>query len=164
MPDVNADYDRVDSFHVYPDDLVTHGNNIKDHNQTVADSLTNIVNVLSDLHLGWAGKTSQEAKDFGDKWDAVAEELFGTKDHPEKGVLNAIAGGVLTVADLFSKTEHTLADFFDKFSQALTGGGSEHTLADLFDKLSQALTGGGGSDTPPQSITDVTTTAVTEQW
>jgi hypothetical protein len=146
MPDVHADYDRVDSFHVYPDDLVTHGNRIKDHNQTVADSLTNIVNTLSALHLGWAGKTSEEAKDFGDKWDRVAEELFGTKDHPEKGVLNAIAGGVLTVADLFSKTEHTLADFFNKFSQALTSGGD------------------GGSDTPPQSITDVTTTAVTEQW
>jgi hypothetical protein len=150
MPDANtppptADYDHVDSFHVYPDDLVTHGNSIKQHNQDIADSLLNIVNVLQDLHLGWAGKTSEEAKAFGDQWNAVAAELFGSDDHPENGVLNAIAGGVLTVADLFSKTEHALVDFFDKFAQAL-------------------LAGDGGSDTPPQSVTDPTTTAVTEQW
>jgi hypothetical protein len=144
-PPPTSDYDHVESFHVYPDDLVTHGNNIKQHNQDIADPLLNIVNVLQDLHLGWAGKTSEEAKAFGDQWDRVAEEPFGTKEHPENGVLNAIAGGVLTVASLFAQTEHQLADFFDKFAQAL--------LAD-----------GGGGDTPPQSVTDPTTTAVSEQW
>jgi hypothetical protein len=143
MADVHADYDRVDSFHVSPDDLVTHGNNIKNHNQDIADSLTNIVNVLSDLHLGWAGKTSEEAKAFGHKWEAVAEELFGTKDHPENGVLNAIAAGVLTVADVFSKTEHTWADYFNGFATALMGGG-----------------GDGKHD----NQLDPTKTAVTEQW
>lgn len=157
----DADYDHVDSFHVYPDDLVTHGHEIKHHNQTVADSLANIVHVLSDLHLGWAGKTSQEAKDFGDKWQAVAEELFGTKDDPEKGVLNTIAGRVLAVADLFSKTEHALADFFNKFSQDLMAGNSSTSSAD-----------GAGGDMDarpqvrrrPQNLTDATTTAVTEKW
>jgi uncharacterized protein YukE len=140
---VNADYDRCDSFYVAPDDLVKHGNNIKNHNQTVADSLTNIANTLGDLQLGWAGKTAEEAKAFGDQWNAVAEELFGTDDHPENGVLNAIAGGVLTVADLFSKTEHAIADYFDKFAQALMSPGD-----------------GSGSGHPVN--TDVTTTAVTE--
>ncbi|MCO6004187.1 WXG100 family type VII secretion target [Actinoallomurus purpureus] len=147
MPDVN--YDAVDSFYVYPDELVTHGNNIKHNNQIVADSLSNIINTLRDLRLGWAGRTSDEAKDFGDRWNAVAEELFGTKEHPEKGVLNDIAAGVLIVAGLFSTTEHALADYFGKFYQALSGGSGGD---------------GGGSDGVPQSITDPTTTAVTEEW
>jgi hypothetical protein len=73
----------------------------------------------------------------------VATELFGTKDHPEQGVLNAIVGGVLTVADLFSRTDHALFDFFDHFAQDLGGGG-------------------GGGDR--KNIDDVTTTAVTETW
>lgn len=142
MAEATTDYDHVDSFHVAPDDLVTHGNNIKNHNQDIADSLTNIVNVLSALQLGWAGKTAEEAKDFGDKWDAVATELFGTKDHPEQGVLNTIVGGVLTVADLFSRTDNALFDFFNHFAEDLGGSG-------------------GGAR---ENITDPTKTAVTETW
>jgi hypothetical protein len=143
-----TNYDVVDSFYVYPDELVTHGNNIKDLGETVADSLLNIIHVLSDLQLGWAGRTADEAKEFGDRWNAVAAELFGAEGKPETGVLSAIVGGLLTVADLFSKTEHALVDYFDKFAQALGGGGA----------------GGGESDAPPQSITDPNTSAVSEQW
>jgi uncharacterized protein YukE len=143
---INADYDRVDTFDIDPQTLVTIGNNLKDLGQAIADSIDRINNTWTELKLGWMGKTSEEAKDFIDRWNAVMNELFGTKEHPESGVLNAIVNGVLMTAGIFGQTEHTLVDFFTAFQHGLAGDGSDP------------------SDTPPPSVTDVTTTAVTEQW
>jgi hypothetical protein len=142
----NADYDRVDTFNIDPDTLVLRGNNLKDLGQAVADSIDRINNTWKDLKLGWMGKTSNEASDFLNRWNGVMDELFGTKDHPEAGVLNAIVDGVLTTAAIFGSTEHSLFQFFTDFQHGLVGGGD------------------GGSTDTPQSITDTTTTAVTEQW
>ncbi|GAA4620328.1 hypothetical protein GCM10023196_003880 [Actinoallomurus vinaceus] len=147
----DVDYDSVTTFYVnphnnVPGDLVSHTNNIVASNQNIVDALSTINKTLSDLNLGWAGKTSQEAKDFGDRWNAVMKELFGTEDEPSIGALNLIATGLYTAAGTFAQAEHALMDFFGNFVNALwssTGGGS------------------GGA---PQSITDATMTAVTETW
>ena len=142
---ITADYDHVDSLTVDPVTLTTRGNNLKDLGQTVADSLDRINGIWNDLKLGWMGKTADEAKDFIDRWNAVMGELYGSKEHPENGVLNEIVTGVLTVAWIFGQTEHTLFQFFTDFQHGLAGGGSS-------------------GDTPPASITDTTDTAVTETW
>jgi hypothetical protein len=144
MP-TNADYDHVDTFHVDTETLVLRGDNLKDLGQDVADSIDRINNTWRDLKLGWMGKSSDEAADFLHRWNSVMEELFGSHDHPENGVLNAIVRGVLTTAAIFASSEHALFQFFTDFQHGLAGGG-------------------GSTDTPPDSITDPTNTAVTEQW
>lgn len=145
-PVFNVDYDHVQLYEVDTRAMVTASNNLKDLDQAVADSLERINKTWTDLKLGWAGKTSDEAKEFLDRWNAVMQELFGTKDHPESGVLNVIVEGVLMAATLYGQTELLLSDFFYQFLYSLGGDG------------------GSPSDTPPPSITDITTTAVTETW
>lgn len=139
------DYDSVGDFYVYPADIKNDGDTLEHLANTVVQSLTNISNTLNDLKLGWAGKTSQEAQEFGDRWLRVANELFGTDDHPEYGVINVILNGVLDVADMFAKTEGGIMAYFDAFKQALdtshSGGPSQHS-----------------------NIVDPDVSAVTEQW
>jgi hypothetical protein len=138
-----ADYDNVQTFIVSPNDIVAQAKKIESDSQAIVDSLNVIVHTLQSLTLGWAGKTAQEAKDFGDRWTAVAEELFGTDDHPENGALNIVLAGVGIVASLFAGAEQGLKDFFVNMTMALAAPGDSG---------------------PPTSITDVTTTAVTETW
>src|SRR3954447_8452951 len=138
-----ADYDNVLTFIVSPNDIVAQAKKIESDSQAIVDSLNVIVHTLQSLNLGWAGKTAQEAKDFGDRWTAVAEELFGTDDHPENGALNIVLAGVGIVASLFAGAEQGLKDFFVNMTMALAAPGDSG---------------------PPTSITDVTTTAVTETW
>jgi hypothetical protein len=143
MAESLADYDSVQTFIVSPNDIVARAANIESDSQSIVDSLTAIVHALESLNLGWAGKTAQEAKDFGNRWTAVAKELFGTDDHPEDGALNIVVEGVYIVASLFAGAEQALKDFFTAMTAA---------LADKSDPV------------PPKSIFDETTTAVTEIW
>lgn len=146
MPDSPADYDSTQTFFVWPSDILVHAENIRLDSQSIADCLGTIVNTLQGLNLGWAGTTAQEAKDFGDRWTAVAEELFGTKDNPQSGALNIVLDGVYTVGALFAGAEAGLRDFFNNMTAAIEGGG------------------GGDTGAGHTSITDPTTTAVTETW
>jgi hypothetical protein len=142
----HADYDHIDRFNVDPVTLETRGKNLKDLGQTIADSIDRINNIWSELKLGWMGNTADEAKDYIDRWNAVMDELFGSEKHPEKGVLNAIVEGVLTTAANFAVMEHSLFEFFTKFQQGLAGGS------------------GSSDDSTPKSITDSSSTAVSETW
>jgi hypothetical protein len=144
MADSLVDYDGVQSFYVAPDDIVMYAKSMEADVQIISDSLDVIVKTLSHLNLGWSGKTAQEAKDFGDRWTMVAKDVFGSKDHPEKGKLNLVLDGVYTVASLFATGEQGLKDFFTEMTTALASGGS--------------------NSGPPTSITDATTTAVTETF
>jgi uncharacterized protein YukE len=145
MPQINADYDAA-NLYVDPDGLKGKADTLLGLAENVADSLSNIDNTLSALQLGWAGKTADEARDFGNRWEAVMKELFGSKDHPEKGVLNAIVDGLLTTRGNFSLTESGLAELFQKFGENLSGGSSETPTG------------------PPPSINDLNVTAITETW
>jgi uncharacterized protein YukE len=158
MP-INADYDHIDTFNIDPDTLALHGNDLKDLSQAVADSVQRIAGTWKDLQLGWMGKTYDEASDFLDRWNSVMEELFGTKDEPKKGALNAIVTGVLTAATNFAQTEQMLFELFTQFEHDLAGT----PLTDLQHTVGHALGGVFGEPTP-QSITEVTATAVTEKW
>jgi hypothetical protein len=141
-----ADYDSVQVFTVAPNDIVVHARIVEGHATSIAGSLSNIVTTLQDLNLGWAGKTAEEANDFGNRWTAVGKELFGTHDHPEDGALNIVVDGMYIVAALFAGAEQGLKDFFNHMLTAVMAPG------------------GGGDAGHPASITDVTVTAVTETW
>jgi hypothetical protein len=144
MP-ITVDYDHVGDFYVYPAEIKNDGNTLESLAKTVAQSLTNISNTLNDLKLGWAGKTAEEAQEFGDRWLRVATELFGTDDHPEYGVLNVIVNGVLDVGDMFAQIEGGIMGYFDDFKKSLDASGS------------------GGSSSH-SNINDPNVTAVSEQW
>ncbi|MCP2263284.1 WXG100 family type VII secretion target [Promicromonospora thailandica] len=148
MPDTSVDYDAVESFSVDPNGLVASARKIREHTETIIDSLLTIENTLDQLSLGWAGSSADEARDFGQRWQAISWDLFGTEQAPERGVLAVIASGVATVGDLFARTETSLVEFFETFGQGLVGGGSE----------------GETSFGPREDITDVRTTAVTQDW
>jgi hypothetical protein len=144
MAESLADYDSVQVFLVSPNDILAHARNIEADSKSIATSLGTIADTLGELNLGWAGKTAEEAKDFGNRWTAVGKELFGTDDHPENGALNIVVDGVYIVASLFA--------------------GSEQALKDFFTNMTTALAEPGGGDSGHTSITDVTTTAITETW
>lgn len=145
MAQTNADYDAA-NLYVDPDGLKTKADALLAQAENTAQSLEKINNTLSALQLGWAGKTADEARDFGNRWEAVMKELFGSKDHPEKGVLNAIVDGLLTTRGNFSKTEDALVQLFTQFGNDLSSGDSATPTS------------------PPPSINDLNLTAITETW
>jgi hypothetical protein len=148
MPDTSVDYDGVETFSVDPNGLVASARRIRDHTETIIDSLVRIENTLDQLSLGWAGRTADEVRDFGHRWQNVSWDLFGTEQAPERGVLAVIAGGVATVGNLFARTESSLVQFFETFGQGLVGGSAE----------------GESTFGPREDITDIRTTAVTQDW
>jgi uncharacterized protein YukE len=145
MAQTNADYDAA-NLYVDPDGLKTKADALLAQAENTAQSLENINNTLSALQLGWAGKTADEARDFGNRWEAVMKELFGSKDHPETGVLNAIVDGLLATRGNFSKTEDALVQLFTQFGNDLSSGDSTTPTS------------------PPPSINDLNLTAITETW
>ena len=146
MPQINADYDAA-NLYIDPDGLKGRADALLALGKDVVDSLVNIENTLSSLQLGWAGQTAEEAKDFGDRWETVMKELFGSNDHPETGVLNGVVDGLLITRADFSLAENALVQFFQKFGETLAGGGQSTTPT-----------------SPPPSITDLNLTAITETW
>jgi WXG100 family type VII secretion target len=148
MPNT-TDYDAVKNIHVEPDTLKTIADTLTQHAQDVASSIGNITNTLTDLQLGWAGQSAQEAEDFDNRWVQVMTELFGTKNDPSKGVLNAIVDGLLTARAGFSTTEQALKGMFHNFTDAL-------------DK--QAQPNSDNSTTPPPNMIDPNQTAINETF
>lgn len=146
MPNTNADYDAV-KLYVDPDGLKGRADALTRLAEDVVNCLNNIENTLSGLQLGWAGRTADEAKDFGNRWETVMKELFGTHDHPETGVLNAIVDGLLTTRGDYATAEDALTQFFKKFGEGLASGGDTATPT-----------------SPPPSINDLNLTAITETW
>jgi hypothetical protein len=57
----------------------------------IMDNVLAIEQIMSDLKLGWAGQTSDEAKAFMDKWNAAMTALFGSKDMKNSGSLVRVA-------------------------------------------------------------------------
>jgi hypothetical protein len=145
MPD-NVDYDHLATFAtISPTELFQRGNNLKPHGENVANSIDHISDIFTGLQLGWAGKTADEAQELSDRWNGVLKDLFGTKENPEKGVLNAIIDGLLTAAGVFDSAEVGIAQFFNDFHNALGHSGS-------------------GDSGQPESITDPAGTAISERW
>lgn len=167
MAQTNTDYNAA-KLYVDPDGLKTKADALLAQAENIADSLANINNILSALQLGWAGKTADEARDFGNRWEAVMKELFGSKDNPKKGVMNAIVDGLLATRGNFSKTEDALVQLFKQFGRDLDLDlPSGNSAADALDQIGKALKNLGGNKTPtspPPSINDTDLTAITETW
>lgn len=141
-------YDEA-SLYVDPQGLVGQSEAMLGLARNVSDSLGRINETFRGLELGWAGRTSEEAQDFADRWEAVMRQLFGTRESPETGVLPVIASGLRMVGANFAVSEQALADFFRQFGEGMEGGGD----------------GSGRSpDAAPPNLDDINLTAITETW
>jgi uncharacterized protein YukE len=146
-----ADYDHVSDIRIGPSGMHDTAQRISDLNQSVADSVTRIADTLNPLVLNdWQGATQQEAENFNNRWLSVMDELFGSKDKPDDGALNAMAHGIGTAADNYNKAEYGLMNVWNQFA----------------GKLPTADQGGDGKpshDTPPDQM-DTNKTAITADY
>ena len=144
LPGVNY---NTSSFSINPDEVKKRADEILVLAKDIVDSLNNINDTLSALKMGWAGATADEAQDFGNRWNSVMTELFGDKDHPEKGVLNVIVGGLDAVRWNYAWCEDGVFQMFHKWGLDMMEGSS-----------------GGTPTTPPPSMNNTDLSAITETW
>jgi uncharacterized protein YukE len=141
-----ADYDSA-SLYVDTETILESANALMGQAQEVVDDLTNIGNQLSGLALSWAGQTSEDVQQINDSWTSVMTQMFGTQDSPQSGCINVIVAGLRQVGAGYSVVEWQLASMWQQF----------------YSQLTSDATGSGGLPTsPPQNITDSSSTAVTE--
>jgi uncharacterized protein YukE len=129
---VPASYDAV-TMTVNPGLLQMSGDMIQDAAEDIVTALNTIDNTLSNLQLGWAGQTAQEAEDFGDQWMAAMTGLFGNANNPKSGVMDQVIVALLTAAGNFSNAEDAVISMFGQLAMGIVNGSS----------------GSSGSDTDP---------------
>ncbi|MFE7184279.1 WXG100 family type VII secretion target [Streptomyces erythrochromogenes] len=140
-----ADYD-VSVIDVSPKGMRTTATQLKALALDVSESLGLINTTLGGLRIAWQGRAASDADEVTREWLRVITELFGTEEHPDKGVLPTLADGLGMASGNFSKAEDGIAKLFTDFRNALTSGGGE---------------GDPPKDTPPEEVTDTNKTAVT---
>jgi len=130
-----VDYDLV-KLDIAPKEIGETSLALRRHAQDVADSIDRISAIVNALVLdGWQGASEQEAKDFGNRWLSVMTSLFGSKDHPKDGVLNALLDGVDIAAENFGKAESGVVEVFKNFAASLAGAGEGHSNGPPHDQL-----------------------------
>jgi uncharacterized protein YukE len=89
----------------------------------IVHSLETINTTLGALKLGWAGQTAAEVQHFGDRWQYIMAQLFGTVPNPQDGVLNIVATALQTAADNYGNAEDSITKMFSKLAGELTSAG-----------------------------------------
>jgi uncharacterized protein YukE len=116
-----GDYDQV-TMAVVPEGMHTKSQDLSNLAGNVADSLSRIQTTLESLVLdSWKGESQQEATDLANRWNGQMTDLFGTKDRPDDGVLNALADGVSAASGNFTKAEDGIIGIFNLFFSGLQG-------------------------------------------
>ncbi|MFJ3639690.1 WXG100 family type VII secretion target [Streptomyces sp. NPDC090108] len=116
----------------------------------IGDDLNAITDQLNQLLVSWTGDSSsaaKEAQDFNDRWTDVWTRLYGTKDNPEKGVLNRLVAGIETAAVTYSRGERGVSDAWSRWQAALEGMNVDDWGLGPDDDVADALP----KHTPPQS-------------
>lgn len=150
MPEPAVDYDTVETFAVDPAALAASARLIAEQANEIIESLAAVQGALQQVGLGWAGRTADEVRAFGVRWQEVTAALFGTQQDPQRGALMVVANGVATAGDLFARTEHALAEFFTLFGEGLVADESSPGDAPAFG--------------PREAITDPDVSAVSQRW
>lgn len=141
LPGVRPDYDQA-TIAVGPDGMSIRAKGLSTLAGNVSGAIVRIQTTLDALALtGWKGKSQQEATDFANRWDAVMKDLFGTKEKPDDGVLNALADGVGAASGNFTKADNGINGIFTQFAAGLEGTGSSGgTPSDDLDTNNTAIT------------------------
>lgn len=149
MAGSDVDYD-VKTISIGPWGIHESGRRIKDLSDDIVNATETIMTTLNSLVLdSWKGRTKDEAEDFGNRWLAVMKEIFGTKDNPGAGVLNATLSGIGAAGDNYNKAENGLLDVWNKFAAAIPTGDAGKTAP--------------SRDVPPDQM-DTNKTAITADY
>jgi hypothetical protein len=145
-----TDYDKVKKISIEPSSISATVTSLGTHAQDVADSLDRIAKTLQSLALNWVGKTQQEADDFNNRWTTVMGEVFGPKDKPDDGALNALVDGLATAVKNYDEAELGLTDIWKQFAGKMptddnNNDTSKNTPPDQLDTNKTAIT----ADYPP---------------
>ncbi|MFI0895578.1 WXG100 family type VII secretion target [Streptomyces sp. NPDC020983] len=89
--------------------------------KSIGDVMGAITDRLNELRLSWTGESQERADKFNQDWSAMVTELFGTKDHPENGLLNRFCSGLERAAVTYSRGERAVSNSFAKFEALLAG-------------------------------------------
>jgi hypothetical protein len=84
----------------------------------IADSVNRVVQIWSDLKLGWVGNTAQEAQDFNDRWSASIGALFGGAGSTS-GVLSDISDGIARASVNYGQAEDVVTNMFSHTASSL---------------------------------------------
>ena len=113
---------------VTPEDLKAAGVAIVGNSKTEAGGLVGdiihnleeIVDTITELKLGWAGKTSEEAKAFFDTWGDAMKKLFGSKKHPLDGTLALVGAALQSAGNNYNAAESYVIQIFSDLSKGLS--------------------------------------------
>jgi hypothetical protein len=145
-----TDYDKVKKISIEPSSISATVTSLGTHAQDVVDSLNRIEKTLQSLTLNdWAGKTQQEADDFNNRWAKVMGDVFGSKDKPDDGALNALIDGLATAVKNYDEAELGLTDIWKQFAGKMSTDGNNNN-----DTL---------KETPPDQV-DTNKTAITADY
>ncbi|MDR7274218.1 WXG100 family type VII secretion target [Catenuloplanes atrovinosus] len=100
------------------------GKDIRDIGVAISGAFERIANAWDQLHLGWSGRSEQEAKAFSDTYLAAVTDFFGeegaTAENGGKvGLLSQFAGGLMGAGNAYAQTESSLTAAFRMFGDAL---------------------------------------------
>jgi hypothetical protein len=123
------------------DDSTTH---VVPFTDMIVQAFDGIGATLSDLKLGWVGKTAEEADLYKRSWTTVMTTFFGNPDTGEQSVLDRVVQCAGIASLNFAGTEDNLVDMWNK----MTAGFSDTSAADT------------SSSAPPTDVTDYPVTEV----
>jgi hypothetical protein len=86
----------------------------------IVDNLEAIGEAITDLKLGWAGETAEEAKAFFDTWTMAMYRLFGSKKYPKDGTLGVIGSALQYAGNNYDAAEDYIVNTFSALSTALS--------------------------------------------
>jgi uncharacterized protein YukE len=114
---------NYDSSSISVDPWVLHSSASAIHDAVfgINDDMTAITNKLNELRLSWVGDSSERSQKFQHDWNDIWQRLYGTKEHPEHGILNRFASGLAAAAVGYSRGERAVSDSFARLEAALEG-------------------------------------------
>ncbi|MEU2609365.1 hypothetical protein [Streptomyces albus] len=147
-----TDYDWT-TLRAQPEEMQLLATKLEGLSDQVADRIKYINEVLNGLQLQWQGESATEQKDISDRWLHVFSSLFGTKESPETGVLNAIVGGVKKAASNLAQAENEAWKMFNQYLTSLTAPSLDQLVAGAA-AVGAAMPAGPDPEATYQSVLD----------
>jgi hypothetical protein len=112
------------SIRVDPNSLYQYAtSDIVGHAKSLADSVSNIVQIWQNLKVGWVGASASDAQEFNSRWSQAVDKLFGSDSDPSSGALPKIADSVAQAAMNYGVAEDSITTSLQNYINGLNAGG-----------------------------------------
>lgn len=88
----------------------------------ILQSLQRIGETLTNLKVGWAGQTADEAEAFGTKWQLAAQQLFGGTGDAADGSLVRVAVAIAAAGNNYNHAEDGISQMLSQLIQGMQPG------------------------------------------